>query len=142
MIQITDTVAIPEDEISYTATRSSGPGGQHVNTTDSRITLLFDVDASPSLTQLQKVVIRGKLRRRIDKRGVLRVNSQVFRSQKSNKESALERFTELLRWALKPVAERKATAVPKSSKRRRLERKQHTAERKRQRRTPDTRGEY
>ena len=141
MISITDTVAIPEGEIDYTATRSSGPGGQHVNTTDSRVTLLFNVDRSPSLTQLQKVAVKGKLRRRIDKRGVLRVNSQKFRSQKSNKDSALERFVELMRWALTPVADRKATAVPRSAKRRRLERKQHTAQRKRLRRTPDS-GDY
>ncbi|MEF2230585.1 MAG: alternative ribosome rescue aminoacyl-tRNA hydrolase ArfB [Pseudodesulfovibrio sp.] len=142
MIRITDTVAIPESELGFTATRSSGPGGQHVNTTDSRITLLFDVDGSPSLTQLQKVMVRGKLGRRIDKRGVLRVNSQVFRSQKSNKESAVERFVELMRQALTPVTDRKATAVPKSAKRRRLERKLRTGERKRTRRTPDTGGEY
>lgn len=136
MIRINDRIAIPWSEIEFTASRSSGPGGQHVNTTDSRVTLLFDVTASQSLTQLEKMVVTGKLRRRIDKRGVLRVSSQTFRSQKSNKDSAVERFVELLRWALTPVTPRKDTAVPKSAKRKRLERKRHTADRKRQRKTP------
>jgi ribosome-associated protein len=136
MIRINDRVAIPSSEIEFTASRSSGPGGQHVNTTDSRVTLLFDVAASESLTQLEKMIVTGKLRRRIDKRGVLRVSSQTFRSQKSNKDSAIERFVELMRWALTPVTPRKDTAVPKSAKRKRLERKRHTADRKRQRKTP------
>jgi ribosome-associated protein len=136
MIRINDRVAIPSSEIEFTASRSSGPGGQHVNTTDSRVTLLFDVAASESLTQLEKMIVTGKLRRRIDKRGVLRISSQTFRSQKSNKDSAIERFVELMRWALTPVTPRKDTAVPKSAKRKRLERKRHTADRKRQRKAP------
>ena len=136
MIRINDRIAIPWSEIEFTASRSSGPGGQHVNTTDSRVTLLFDVAASQSLTQLEKMVVTGKLRRRIDKRGVLSISSQTFRSQKSNKDSAVDRFVELMRWALTPVTPRKDTAVPKSAKRKRLERKRHTADRKRQRKPP------
>jgi len=142
MIRITNTVIIPYDEIRFITSRSSGPGGQHVNTTDSRVTLLFNVDKSPSLTQLQKVAVKGKLKRRIDKRGVLQVNSQKFRSQKSNKDSAIERFIELMQWALKPVRPRKETAIPRSAKRKRLDRKKRTGERKRQRKIPDTSGEY
>ncbi|ADU61930.1 MAG: aminoacyl-tRNA hydrolase [Pseudodesulfovibrio sp.] len=136
MIRINDRIAIPWSEIEFTASRSSGPGGQHVNTTDSRVTLLFDVAASQSLTQLEKMVVTGKLRRRIDKRGVLSISSQTFRSQKSNKDSAVDRFVELMRWALTPVTPRKDTAVPRSAKRKRLERKRHTADRKRQRKPP------
>jgi ribosome-associated protein len=136
MIRINDTVSIPWEEVSFITSRSSGPGGQHVNTTDSRVTLLFDIQASSGLTELQKVVVAGKLRRRMDKRGVLQVSSQTFRSQKSNKDSAIERFVELMRWALTPVTPRKDTAVPRSAKRKRLERKRHTAERKKQRQTP------
>lgn len=83
-----------------------------MNTADTRVTLLFNVDKSRSLTQLQKVAIKGKLRRRIDKRGVFRVTSQRFRSQKSNKDSAIERFIELMQWALKPVTPRRETAFP------------------------------
>ena len=142
MIRITDTVVIPYGEINFVTSRSSGPGGQHVNTSDTKVTLVFDVEKSPSLTQLQKVAVKGKLRRRLDKRGVLRVTSQKSRSQKSNKDAAITRFVELMRWALTPVAKRRPTAVPKSAKRRRLERKTRTGEKKRQRRTPDVSGEY
>jgi len=142
MLRITETVFIPWAELRFTACRSSGPGGQHVNTTDTRVTLLFDVENSPSLTELQKVMVKGKLRRRMDKRGVLQVNSQKFRSQKTNKDSAVERFVELMQWALKPVVPRKRTGVPKSAKRKRLERKKRTAQRKRDRKLPDLKGEY
>lgn len=137
MLRITDTVIIPYEELRFTTSRSSGPGGQHVNTTETRVSLLFDVDRSASLTQLQKVAVKGKLRRRIDKRGVLSVHSQKFRSQKSNKDSAIERFVELMQWALKPVTQRKDTRVPKSAKRKRLERKKRTSQRKQWRKTPD-----
>lgn len=142
MIRITEDIVIPYEEIRFITSRSSGPGGQHVNTTDTRVTLLFDVDKSPSLTQFQKVVVKGKLLRRMNKRGVLQVTSQKFRSQKSNKDSAIERFVELMRWALTPVTKRKKSAVPKSAKRRRLERKKRTGEKKRQRGTPDVSNEY
>nr|WP_281761123.1 MULTISPECIES: alternative ribosome rescue aminoacyl-tRNA hydrolase ArfB [Pseudodesulfovibrio] len=142
MLRITDKIIIPYEEIRFITSRSSGPGGQHVNTTDTRVTLLFNVDKSSSLTQLQKVAVKGKLRRRVDKRGVLRVTSQKFRSQKSNKDSAIERFIELMQWAVKPVIPRRKTAVPKSSKRRRMERKQQTSQRKKQRKMPNLNGEY
>lgn len=142
MLRITDRIVIPYDEIRFITSRSSGPGGQHVNTADTRVTLLFNVEKSPSLSQLQKVAVKGKLRRRIDKRGVLRVTSQKFRSQKSNKDSAIERFIELMQWALKPVTKRKETRVPMSAKRKRLERKQRTSDRKRNRKMPDFSGEY
>ena len=142
MIRITEKVVIPYEEIRFITSRSSGPGGQHVNTADTRVTLLFSVDKSPSLSQLQKMAIKGKLKRRIDKRGTLQVNSQKFRSQKSNKDSAIARFVELMQWALKPVVPRKNTAVPKSAKRKRLDRKKRTADRKKTRKTPNISGEY
>jgi ribosome-associated protein len=142
MIRITEKVVIPYEEIRFITSRSSGPGGQHVNTADTRVTLLFNVDKSPSLSQLQKMAIKGKLKRRIDKRGTLQVTSQKFRSQKSNKDSAIARFVELMQWALKPVVPRKSTAVPKSAKRKRLDRKKQTADRKRARKTPNVNGEY
>ncbi len=142
MLRITDIISIPLGEIRFITSRSSGPGGQHVNTTDSRVTLLFNVDKTSSLTQLQKVAVKGKLRRRINQRGVLQVNSQRFRSQKSNKDSAIERFIELMQWALKPVIPRKNTAIPKSAKRKRLDRKKRTSQKKTGRKTVDTSGEY
>lgn len=142
MIKITDRVCIPFDEIRFITSRSSGPGGQHVNTADTRVTLLFDVEKTDSLSRFEKVAVKGKLRRRIDKRGVLQVSSQKFRSQKRNKEAAIDRFIELMQWALKPVTPRKGTSVPKSAKRRRLERKKRTKQKKRDRSLPDFSGEY
>lgn len=142
MLSVTDTVFIPWSELRFIACRSSGPGGQHVNTSDTRVTLLFDVENSPSLTELQKVAVKGKLKRRMDKRGVLRVTSQKFRSQKTNKDSAVERFVELMQWALAPVIPRRETRTPMSAKRRRLDRKKRTADRKRDRKLPDFSGEY
>jgi len=136
MLRINNTVTIADEEIVFTASRSSGPGGQHVNTTDTRVTLLFDVAASPSLTEGQKEMVRRALGGRIDKRGVLRVSSQSSRSQKSNREEAIARFVELMRRALIPVKPRRRTAVPNSAKRKRLVRKRHTAERKRRRKPP------
>ncbi|BCS88391.1 hypothetical protein PSDVSF_16330 [Pseudodesulfovibrio sediminis] len=142
MLRITDKICIPYDEIRFITSRSSGPGGQHVNTADTRVTLLFNVDTSPSLTELQKVAIKGKLRRRINSRGVFQVTSQKFRSQKSNKDAAIERFIELMRWAVEPVIPRKATKVPKSAKRKRLDRKKKVSDRKKNRKLPDFSGEY
>lgn len=142
MIRITDTILIPYEEIRFITSRSSGPGGQHVNTTDTKVTLLFNVETSPSLTELQKVAIKGKLRRRVNKRGILRVTSQKFRSQKSNKDSAIERFIELMQWAVKPVVPRKGTAIPRSAKRKRLERKKRTSQKKQNRKISGFDGEY
>ena len=142
MIRINDRVVIPYGEIQFITSRSSGPGGQHVNKTDTRVTLLFDVDSSPSLSELQKVLVKGKLGKRIDKRGVLQVTSQTSRSQKSNKDSAIQRFVELMQWALRPVKKRTETRVPHSAKRKRLDSKKRTAARKKDRGLPDFSGEY
>ena len=136
MIRINDKLSIPEHEIRFTAARASGPGGQHVNTTDSKVILHFDVDGSPSLTELQKVLVKGKLGRRIDKRGVLTVSSMTFRSQKPNRDSALDRFVELMRWALTPVTPRRKTRTPMRAVRKRLDGKRHTSRRKQQRKQP------
>lgn len=136
MIRINDKLAIPEHEIRFTAARSSGPGGQSVNTTDSKVILHFDVERSESLTELQKVLVRGKLARRIDKRGVLTISSSSFRSQKPNKDQAMDRFAELLRWALAPVTPRRPTRPSRGAVRRRLEAKKRTSLRKKNREKP------
>lgn len=137
MLFITDHISIPLSEITFTASRSSGPGGQHVNTSDTRVTLLFDVDASESLTPFQKTRLKAHLAGRVDKRGVLRVTSQDSRSQKMNKEAAISRFITLLQEAFKRVKPRKKTRVPRSAKRKRLDAKKRTSQRKQQRQKPD-----
>jgi len=136
-IQILDELEIPLAEITFTTARSSGPGGQHVNKTETKVTLLFDLAGSTTLDEDQKALLRQHLATRISKRGELRVSSQRHRSQKANREATLERFTDLLRDALTPRPPRKATRVPKKAKRQRLEEKRRTAEKKRARRGSD-----
>ena len=121
MIFITDRLAIPVEELTFTASRSSGPGGQNVNKLSTRVTLQFDVFRSPSLMEDQKQRILVKLKSRISKDGVLRVSCQRSRSQAANRDGAVERFVELLRQALTRRLPRKRTALPASARERRLE---------------------
>jgi ribosome-associated protein len=127
MIQVTDEVSVPEDELRFTASLSSGPGGQNVNKVNTRVTLWFDVVNSPSLSPEHKELIASRLGSRISKDGVLRVISQQTRSQLANREAAVERFVSLLRTALKQEKARRKTGVSKMAKKRRLEeKKQHS----------------
>ena len=120
MIRITDKLSIPEDELNFTATRSRGPGGQHVNKTSTRVTLRFDLANSPSLSPEQKELLLERLPTRISKQGVLRVVSQQTRSQAANRKVALERFVELLQQALALRPERKPLKIPSAAKEKRL----------------------
>ncbi|MGB9498466.1 MAG: alternative ribosome rescue aminoacyl-tRNA hydrolase ArfB [Dissulfuribacterales bacterium] len=127
MIHVTDTVFIREDELMFTASRSSGPGGQHVNKVSTRMTLLFNVAASPSLSDEQKQRICSRLSTRVSKKGVLRIISQRHRSQAANRDATVERFVELLKGALTELPPREKTTVPKRARQRRLdEKKQHS----------------
>lgn len=127
MIQITDTLFINEEELSFTASRSSGPGGQHINKTSTRITLWFNVTDSPSLSDDQKKLICTRLPTRISKTGILRIVSQRHRSQMANREAAVERFAEILKEALSVLPKRKKTSISKKARQRRLdEKKQHS----------------
>ncbi len=105
------------------ASRSGGPGGQHVNKVNSRVTLVFDVEGSVTLSPWQKARLKRQLPTRISKEGELQVSAQQERSQVMNRRRAAEIFCELLREALKPPKPRRPTKVPKRSKRRRLENK-------------------
>jgi len=123
VIRIRDGLAIPESEITFTASRSGGPGGQNVNKVSSRVTLSFDVPASTALSEEQKRKITGRLATRINKDGVLRIVSQKTRSQDMNRNDALERFSDLLRGALTEQRSRIKTRVPAGAKERRIEEK-------------------
>lgn len=123
MVAINEQISIPEEELTFTASRSSGPGGQNVNKVSSRVMLWFDVVNSPSLSPEQKDLVMRRLATRISKEGVLRVISQQTRSQLENKELAVDRFAELLRDALRQIPVRKKTRVSKGAKLRRLEKK-------------------
>jgi ribosome-associated protein len=121
-------LSIPLSEIELRASRSSGPGGQHANVTASRIEAVFDVDASPSLTEAQRQRLRAKLGPRVT------AIAQDARSQARNRSLALERLRGRLADALEVRRPRTATRPTKASRRRRLEEKRRRGELKRQRR--------
>ncbi|HEV8375599.1 MAG TPA: alternative ribosome rescue aminoacyl-tRNA hydrolase ArfB [Candidatus Polarisedimenticolia bacterium] len=133
MIRILPGLSIPEEELVFSASRSGGPGGQNVNKVNSRVTLRFDVRASPSLSSEQKRRILSKLATRVNSEGMLRVVSQKSRSQAINRDAAEVRFAELLRGALTSPKVRKKTGIPASRRHSRLEEKRHHSEIKRDR---------
>lgn len=132
-IRITDQLMIPEEELTFTASRSGGPGGQNVNKVSTRITLWFDVFGSPSLSEGQKQQITQKLPTRINKAGILWVTAQQTRSQASNKELAKSRLAELLAQALQNPIQRKRTRIPQRVQEHRLESKKKRGRLKRDR---------
>jgi len=136
MIAVTESLAIPLVEVTFVAARSSGPGGQNVNKVETRVTLLFRVDESPSLSAEQKARIRQRLAGRINKDGVLRLSSQRHRSQRANREEVLARFAELLRWALAEDVPRVPTTVPPAARARRLAAKKRRSRLKSERTAP------
>lgn len=133
MPKITNSLTIPDDELHFSAARASGPGGQHVNKTSTAVTLTFDVVNSPSLSDYQRARIMNKLGHRISRQGLLRITAQDTRSQTKNKASTVERFTTLLKQALKTTALRKKTRPTLASKRRRLDTKKRRSSIKRSR---------
>lgn len=122
------------DDLSFTFTRSGGPGGQNVNKVNTRATLLFDLNGTASLTEPEKTRIRQHLPGRISRDGFVRVVSSRHRTQRRNREATLERLVELLALALRRRKARKPTAVPPGVKRRRVDDKRLTGEKKRRRR--------
>jgi len=137
MIEISPGLAIPDWEITFRASRSSGPGGQNVNKVNTRVTLSFDVVESPTLGPQQKVRILERLATRISKDGVLQVVSQRHRTQAGNRQAALERFVELLRMALAREAPRVPTRPTRMATERRVASKKLRARVKEFRRRPD-----
>lgn len=127
MIRINSKIQISESELVFTTSRSGGPGGQNVNKVNTRITLFFDVAASGGFSDVQKSRIIRKLATRVSKAGVLRVVSQKHRTQKTNRDTAIERLVDLLQEALKTNPPRKKTKIPFSAKQKRLRnKKQHS----------------
>lgn len=123
-----------DQELRFNFSRSSGPGGQHVNKVNTRVELRFDIMASKVLSDEQKELILGKLQRRLSKDGVLIIVEQTSRSQLKNKETAITRFYEIINKALIHRKKRKPTGIPKSAKEQRLKEKKAHAEKKRRRR--------
>jgi ribosome-associated protein len=130
-IRVTRTVTVPLDEIELRTSRSSGPGGQHAQTSETRVEAVFDVEASSALSDRQKTRVTAKAG------PVLRAVAQDERSQARNKELALERLTDVLREALRVPRRRVPTKPSEAARERRLEEKRRRAQTKRLRRPPD-----
>jgi ribosome-associated protein len=129
-IRVTRSVSIPLSEIAFRYSRSSGPGGQHAQKTETRVEALFDVEASSALTDRQK-------NRVVRKTGpILRAVAQDERSQVRNRELATERVAEALREALRVERRRVATKPSKAAVERRLEQKRRRSQTKRLRQPP------
>ncbi len=133
VLPINDDVYIPRAELTYRATRSGGPGGQHVNTSSTRVELVWDVDASPSVTEEQRALIRAKLANRISGEGTLLMAASDHRSQHQNKEAVTERFAELVREALVVPKKRKKTRPSRGAREARLQDKKRQSQKKKMR---------
>lgn len=133
MIRITPTLSISEEELSFTTSRSGGPGGQNVNKVNTRVMLLFDVENSTSLSEKRKRSIKRRLSRRVNRAGILRVVSQKHRSQSANKKAAMQAFVELLSEALRVRKSRKKTKIPEVARRKRREEKAQRSQLKQKR---------
>lgn len=120
-------------EFTFKTSRSSGPGGQHVNKTDSRVELRFNLQKSELLSDDQKVILHQKLSSQLTSDGDLIVVCQQERSQYKNKALAIEKLYELLHKALRPIKKRKATKPTRASIQKRMELKKQTAEKKKRR---------
>jgi ribosome-associated protein len=129
-IQVEEGTVIPLEEIELRASRSSGPGGQHANVTASRIEAVFDVDASRSLSDEQRALLKRKLGDRVT------AVAQDARSQARNRELALERLREKIAAGLRKPKPRRPTKPSRAARERRLDQKRRTSQRKAQRRPP------
>lgn len=134
---VNDELRIPRDELSIRATRSGGPGGQHVNTAATRVELLWNVRRSRAPSEEQRARLLGKLGSRLDGEGVLRIVASEHRSQTRNRDEAEDRLTRLVRRALVVPKRRRATRPTRSGIEKRLQAKRERSEAKRVRRTRD-----
>lgn len=139
LIPITDDLALPLSELTFRFSTSGGPGGQHVNKTATRVTLLFDVARSASLDEATRARLLDRLSPRLDRRGVLHVDVQESRSQWQNRGLAVARLQSLLADALQERPERRPTRPGRQARQARLDdkRRRSLVKRDRQRRWDD-----
>ena len=133
-VRVNESVVIPRDELVARASRSGGAGGQHVNTSSTRIELVWNVAASRALTDEQRDRLLQKLSSRLDGERNLRVVASDRRSQRQNRESAEARMAELVRQALIVPKKRRPTKPTRAAKQARLESKRRISDKKRERR--------
>lgn len=131
---IKNGVVIPHHELEITASRSGGPGGQHVNKSDTRITIRWNVKTTTALTEEQKARVIKNLEHKLTADGDLIVHNSESRSQQQNKEKALEHLANIVRRALYVPKKRIATKVSKTTKEKRFQQKKHRSDIKKSRR--------
>jgi ribosome-associated protein len=136
LLVINERVHIPLADLSYRYTRSSGPGGQHVNKSETAVELLFDLARAPQLSEAERGLALRRLATYVDGDGMMHLVAQSERSQLRNREEVTRRFAQLLREALVPVKKRRPTRPSRAAHERRLERKRQVGEIKRGRRRP------
>jgi ribosome-associated protein len=127
-LEVGDALRIPLAELTYRASRAGGPGGQHVNTSSTRVELTWAVSTSSALSDEQRARILDRLSNRIDASGVLRLASGATRSQLRNREAVTERLQKLLADALRETPTRRRTRPPKSAREERLRAKRRRAD--------------
>ncbi|HET9119572.1 MAG TPA: alternative ribosome rescue aminoacyl-tRNA hydrolase ArfB [Solirubrobacterales bacterium] len=135
-LDVSPELRLPLTELEFRATRSGGPGGQHVNTSSTRVELWWDVATSPSLTDEQRLRLLNRLGSRLDSAGRLRLVSSESRSQLRNRESVMERLREVVAQALTVPRPRRRTKPTRASKIARQVAKRRRSAVKRERRPP------
>ena len=133
---INDNVRIPYADLSYRTARSSGPGGQHTNKTETAVELYFDIAHTVLLTEAERALGMSRLGPYLDSDGVLHLESQSERSQLRNREEVTARFVTLLRAALVPLKHRRKTKPSRAARERRLSHKHKMGELKKRRGRP------
>jgi len=135
LLQVSDALSIPRNELDVRVSRASGAGGQHINKTSSRVEIFWNVAGSRALTEEQRSRLTQKLASRLTTEGTIRVVASDMRSQSRNRDLAEERLADLVRQALIIPKKRRATKPTRAAKEARLESKKRHSTKKRDRRT-------
>lgn len=135
-LDVTSGIRIPRSELNFSAVRAAGPGGQHVNKTSSAVELRFDAGTSSAFTAEQRRRVLSHADRRINRRGVIVLKAQDYRSQVKNREVAEQRLAELLEAALKTQKARIKTKLSQAQRKKRADQKLKRSQVKQLRKPP------